>query len=127
MSHSMEFTPAIKWSIFGHVLLMLTVIAGHLVFPGKPTPYVPTLRVDLVALPDVLKKDLSLPSETSPLKEVITKALKEAEQEAKKVKAKAPEPKEVAKPIESKTKKDEMVFKPKPHSEPKEVTHKNKR
>lgn len=118
-NHS-EITPAIKWSIFGHILLILFVVAGNIIFPGKPAPYTPTLRVDLVALPDVLKKDLSLPDSTSQLKEEITKALKEAEQEAKKVKAPTPEPKEIAK-------KDEMVVKPKPQSESKTVIHKNKR
>jgi outer membrane biosynthesis protein TonB len=85
-----------KWSLIGHVGLLVFILFKSLVFPGNSIPYVPTLRVDIVGLPDVLKKDLKAPTASS---KEIEKALEESEK-------KAPKEKEVAAP-------DEMVLKPK--------------
>jgi TonB family protein len=49
----------LKWSLALHGGLLLVVLLRSLVFPGEPKQYRPALRVDLVGLPDILKKDLS--------------------------------------------------------------------
>jgi TolA protein len=57
------------------------VVLKSLVFPSNPIPYVPSLRVDLVALPDVLKKDRQ-DLDQSPPPENLTESLREAEASA---------------------------------------------
>src|SRR4051794_31182171 len=97
------FRQALKWSLIAHVVFLVIVILKSLIFPSTAKPYVPTLRVDMVALPDALKKDLQNHPATQSSKE-IAEALKRAEVEAKKIKAiKVPEQ---AAP-------DEMVLHPK--------------
>ncbi len=91
-----------RWSIAGHLGIMLLVIIKSLVFPGVSTPYTPTLRVDMVDLPDALKKDMhGMPKTAS---KEMQEALKKAESEAKKIKPQIS--KEVAAP-------DELVIQPK--------------
>ena len=46
----------IKWSIVFHVALVFIVVVKPVFFPDAP--YIPSLRVDLVELPQILKKDL---------------------------------------------------------------------
>lgn len=61
---------AITWSLIGHGAIALIVVLKSLVFPGQPlliSP--PALRVDLVGLPDLLKKDLAKISQPAPPKE----------------------------------------------------------
>ena len=48
----------LRWSLIGHVALVLFVLIKSLVFPSDVRPYIPSLRVDLVGLPDALKKDI---------------------------------------------------------------------
>lgn len=98
---------ALKVSFGLHVLAIIAVIFKSLVFPSKSKPYIPALRVDMVALPDVLKKDLQNLPLTQGAKEIV-EALKSAEKEAKKVKPiKLPDT-----PVE-KADPHEMVLKPK--------------
>lgn len=98
---------ALKFSFGLHVAAIVFVIFKSLVFPSKAKPYIPALRVDMVALPDVLKKDLQNLPLTDSAKQ-IAEAMKNAELEAKKVKPiKPPDT-----PIE-KAEPDEMVLKPK--------------
>lgn len=52
----------IRWSLFVHGAAFLILLLRSLIFPSEPIRVTPTLRVDLVALPDVLKKDLKAPS-----------------------------------------------------------------
>lgn len=60
---------ALKISVILHVLFLVSVLFKALVFPSQPKPYIPSLRVDMVALPDVLKKDLqNLPPPRAPRK-----------------------------------------------------------
>ncbi len=47
----------LRWSAGLHVGVALAILLKHLVFPGTAVTIPPTLRVDLVGLPDVLKKD----------------------------------------------------------------------
>jgi TolA protein len=61
---------------------VFAVVIKGLIFPGKPIPYIPALRVDMVALPDVLKKDLSKLGKI-PAPPEIEKALKDAEEKIK--------------------------------------------
>jgi outer membrane biosynthesis protein TonB len=96
---------ALQLSFGLHVAAILLVIFKTLVFPSKPKPYVPSLRVDMVALPDVLKKDLQNLPLTQSAKE-IAEALKSAEKEAKKVKP-------IKLPDVEKAEPDELVLKPK--------------
>ncbi len=93
---------ALRWSFGGHVALIVLVVVKSLVFPSTPKPYVPTLRVDMVDLPDVLKKDLhALPI-------VKDKAIEEAlKKPVEKPAEKTPE-----KPVE-KAAPDELVLHPK--------------
>ena len=49
-----------------HGFLLLAVILKSLVFPGQPRDYHPTLRVDLVDLPDQTKAELDQTSPTLP-------------------------------------------------------------
>jgi colicin import membrane protein len=94
---------AITWSLGGHGAIALFIILKSLVFPGNPILIAPSLRVDLVGLPDLLKKDLPSVSKTLP-KSDLQEKLEEAANAAKKIK---PAPlEEVAKP-------EEMVLDPK--------------
>jgi colicin import membrane protein len=102
-----DFSSGLKWSTLGHGILFLAILIKGIAFPNKPLRYVPTLKVDLVGLPDVLKKDLNN-SHTSKLHQEISQVLKKAEQEARRAKSR-PQPKEMAKP-------EEMVIKPKTQS-----------
>jgi TonB family protein len=90
-------------SIFAHLAVVALVLIKCLVFPGKTIPYVPTLRVDIVGLPDVLKKDLHPVTETKPESKSAPKPQVEPPSEAK--------VKPVEKIVPEKT--DEMVMKPK--------------
>ncbi|MGK5084039.1 cell envelope integrity protein TolA [Bdellovibrionota bacterium FG-1] len=81
------FGRSLQVSAFAHVFLLLLALIKGFVFPGTPKPYTPTLRVDMVALPDLLKKDLQnlSPAKSQSDKEIAA-AIKNAEVEAKKIK-----------------------------------------
>jgi outer membrane biosynthesis protein TonB len=100
----------VRLSVIAHAVAFATIFLKAVVFPGKSVPFVPTLRVDLVGLPDVLKKDLVKTPAASSTND-IEKALKQAEADARKIKAPAPI-KLPDKPVE-KAAPDEMVVKPK--------------
>src|SRR4051794_31191164 len=72
----------LKLSLIAHAVILVFLIIKGLVFPGKPIPYIPALRVDMVALPDILKKDLSKLSKI-PAPPDIEKALKDVEEKTK--------------------------------------------
>lgn len=103
-----DYRQGLRLSLGLHAALLVLFLIKSLVFPGNPLPFVPTLRVDIVGLPDALKSDLkNLPS----TKEV-SKILKQAELEAQRIKPVTPpkteiKPEEIAKP-------DELVLHPKP-------------
>jgi outer membrane biosynthesis protein TonB len=61
-----NYSQSFKYSLIAHLSLIAFVILKSFVFPGKPIPYTPALRVDLVALPDLLKKDLKFIPPTPP-------------------------------------------------------------
>lgn len=94
---------ALTWSLGAHAALALLVIVKSLVFPGEPILIAPALRVDVVGLPDLLKKDLSQVSKTQPKEDLVEK-LQEAAKEAKKI-----EPI----PAQEAPKPDELVLNPK--------------
>jgi TonB family protein len=98
---------AFRLSFGVHALLLFLVIFKSLVLPDKPVPYVPTLRVDMVGLPDLLKSDLKNISPSQNSKE-ITEALKRAEVDAKKIK-----PVKIPNPPKEMAEKDELVLHPK--------------
>lgn len=103
---SPDLSFGLKWSLGLHIALIMVVLTKSLLFPGQPIPYIPTLKVDLVGLPDVLKKDLKQPSH-SQFNQEIEKVLKQAERDANRIKTPP------AKPAPEIAKKDEMVVKPK--------------
>lgn len=86
---------AVTWSFVGHGAIALFIVLKSLVFPGEPVMIAPALRVDLVGLPDLLKKDLSS----------VPKILPKSETPAKPATKPVPSA-EIAKP-------DEMVLHPK--------------
>jgi colicin import membrane protein len=109
-----DLSRGLRWSAVFHAGLALFVIIKSFVFPGTPIVYHPTLRVDIVGLPDLLKNEkqqiAKLPqAETTAQNETLTEALKQAETQAKKVKT--PEP---AMP-------DELVLKPTASNQTKQI------
>lgn len=122
-----SFNSNLKWSIIGHFTLILFVLIRYLIFPGKPASYVPTLKVDLVGLPDLLKKDLNSAHHSTQLNHEISQVLKSAEQKANQIQSQAKSHKEV-----EVAKSDEMVIKPKSMGEKsrasdKQIEKRNKR
>jgi len=89
---------AITWSLFVHGAIAIFIIIKSLVFPGAPIFITPSLRVDLVGLPDLLKKDLSQVSKTLPKPDI---------------QEKAPTPVKPVAQIEEAAKPEEMVLNPK--------------
>jgi TonB family protein len=121
-SNDRELSQGIKWSIIAHLALFTFVIAKTLVFPSRPVLYIPSLRVDIVGLPDQLKNENIA---NTPPSETLTEALKRAEQEARKIENKVkPLPKA---PKAEKAEPDEMVLKPKKSSEKEEKADDAKR
>ncbi|MBC7691548.1 MAG: cell envelope integrity protein TolA [Methylotenera sp.] len=103
----------LRWSFIAHGVLLLVIIIKSVIFPGKPVLYIPSLRVDVVGLPDLLKKDLANVPKTAP---DMGEALKKAETDAQKIKAPPPEPKApkiAEKAPEEVAKPDDMVLHPK--------------
>jgi TonB family protein len=91
----------LTWSLIGHAALFCTAVLKTWVFPGNVTPYVPVLKVNLVELPDILKKDLHK-TQSPQFTQEMSKILKQAENHAEAVKAKT----------YPKAEKDEMVLHP---------------
>ncbi len=86
-----------KLSLFCHFGIFFFLVLKSFTFPSRTVPFIPSLRVDLVGLPDVLKKDLT---QIKPSQE-LNKALEKAEDEAKKYKtAQTKKAKEMARPDE---------------------------
>lgn len=111
----------LKWSFVGHFIFILMILFTDLVFPTHPLRYIPTLKVDLVALPDTLKKDLKNPNRTH-FEHEIREILKEAENNAPSIKTThSKESKSTAREV---AKKDEMLLKPK-HLSEKVIERKN--
>jgi colicin import membrane protein len=89
------------------------VIIKSLVFPNNPKTYVPTLRVDVVGLPELLKNEKKMIPQGKSLDQ-IQKMLEKAETDANKLKNTSvpPAPKVKEPPVE-KAEPDELVLKPK--------------
>lgn len=96
---------AMKWSFSLHGAVAIFAIFKSLVFPSAPVMLAPSLRVDMVGLPDILKKDLSQISRALP-KQDLEEKLNEAAADAKKIKPISPPAEEVAKP-------EDLVLNPK--------------
>lgn len=62
-----RLSTGVKWSLIVHLAFGIFILLKSLIFPGTPELYTPTLRVDLVALPDLLKSEKDrIQSLTSP-------------------------------------------------------------
>lgn len=84
-----DFSIGLRSSLYFHVGLALLVFFKSLVFPGKPLHYTPTLRVDIVGLPDDLKKDLAQ-IRPSQQQQELSEKLKKATEAAESIKPVAP-------------------------------------
>ncbi len=72
-----QLNQGIKWSFLAHLAVFLILILKSYTFPDHKTPYSPSLKVDLVALPDLLKKEQerALSPAQSKFKEEVKKIL----------------------------------------------------
>lgn len=104
-SHKEPFSLSrgIQWSLIAHLGIASFILIKSLIFPGTPVQHVPVLRVDVVGLPDILKKDLG---------KIAPPPAPRAEEKTTAAPPKKPPPEEVAKP-------DELVLKPKKTVTPK--------
>jgi TonB family protein len=110
-TYDRDLNRGLRFSVAAHITLALLILIKAVVLPGKPIPLVPTLRVDVVGLPDLLKQDLKKAPDARANSDAINEALKQAEESAKKIQPPKPLPK-VAEPVE-KAEPNEMVLKPK--------------
>ncbi len=87
------FSKALRGSFIAHFLLLMATLVGSIVMPGKPKQYVPSVRVDLVGLPDIKKADLAKtsPAEMERLKQKLEE-IDRGERAALKEKAKKADP-----------------------------------
>jgi TolA protein len=102
-----DFSKGLKVSLWAHAALFAFVILKSLVFPDRLVPLPPTLRVDIVGLPDLLKNERVRSGKFS--SDEIEKALKKAEEDIRKIKPLPPVKKEA-----ERADPEEMVLKPKP-------------
>lgn len=82
----------VKRSLIAHGALSVVAVLSWVVFPSKPIVLNPSIRVDLVALPDVAKKDLAkfTPSEFEDLDKKLTEAGKKAKESLEEIKKEEP-------------------------------------
>jgi TonB family protein len=97
-------------SVIVHIAFILFILVKSLVFPGDAVPVPPSLRVDIVGLPDMLKKDkVALPPAPEQKIDKLQEQLKAAEEAAKSSK-----PIQIPKtPLQEQAAPDEMVQNPK--------------
>jgi len=105
-----ELPRGLVYSLIAHAGLVILVMTKTLIFPGDPKPLIPTLRVDLVGLPDQLKGEKG--STPLPISPEMTEALKQAENAAREIKPKLPPAPPEQSALTEVPKKDEMLVKP---------------
>lgn len=69
----MRLNRAIQWSAAFHILLSAAFLIQTQILSQTHTPYIPALKVDIVGLPDILKKDLDKVDISKPQDEATTK------------------------------------------------------
>ena len=99
-----RFNKAIRISLVIHGFLFIGSVFSHLFWGSNPKNYAPSVRVDLVGLPDLKKSDLNKAQANADL-EALKKKLNAVDEAIKQEAAKAPR-----KPIE-------VVKKPEPPSD----------
>ena len=80
---SPDESSGLRASLIGHGAVFLAVIGSQLVFRSTPTPYIPSLKVDLVGLPSDLKNTVQS-AKRKKLRQEISELLKAAEENLKK-------------------------------------------
>jgi len=101
-----EFRMGFRISLITHLALLFLIIVKNLIFPDTPQPFIPSLRVDIVGLPDTLKTELqNLPKNIREM-DNIKKSLEKVTDDIQKDKSPTRDKVEEAEP-------DEMVHKPK--------------
>lgn len=108
-----DFGIGLKRSLFIHGAILFFVVFKSLVFPSRPANYIPSLRVDIVGLPDSLRKDQQTPADKPASSPEVEAALKKADEVIKKL---PPPPKKIV----EKAHPNEMVLKPKAATKAKE-------
>lgn len=98
----------VKRSLIGHGAISVVAILSWVVFPSKPIVLNPSIRVDLVGLPDIAKKDLAkfTPSEFEELDKKLTEAGQKAKESLKELKKPDP-PKPPEEPDDTMAMKEE--------------------
>jgi TolA protein len=105
--NDVDYQNGIRWSMGVHALIMFLIVIKALVFPNTPKVYVPTLRVDVVGLPDLLKSEKKNPGKSlADIQKMLEKAQADANHEKKIAPPKVTTPVEKADP-------DELVLHPK--------------
>lgn len=102
-------------SIVAHLLVVVLIIAKGLFFPARPLNYTPTLRVDLVGLPELLRRE-KIENSHAPPDDQLARELKRAEAEAKAAQRQPPPkpPPAAVSPAKAEAARpDEMVLHPK--------------
>ena len=113
-----ELNDGLRWSLLGHFVLALFVILKGTAFQGKPLRYVPTLKVDLVALPDQLKNQKVHPT-LDQSKSDIHKILDAAETSANRIKTSSP--------VKDVAQQNEMILNARKVQTEKKIEKRNKR
>jgi TonB family protein len=108
-----DYELGLRWSLLVHVGIIAVVLIKSLVFPNEPKLYIPSLRVDIVGLPDLLKNEKKMIPQGKSLDD-IQKILEKAQRDADRLKKiPPPKPVKVKEPPVEKAAPDEMVLKPK--------------
>lgn len=85
-----RFSRSFAISVAIHVLLFAGFVTKQVLLPPPPLEIIPpALRVDIVGLPDIMKKDLNL-AEPAPKEDVAEKSEKKVEAKKEKIVEKAP-------------------------------------
>jgi len=88
----------LKYSLIGHLVLFVLVILANLAFPDEVKIFMPSVQIDVVALPDLLKNqatptDLSLPVKNQTPPPPSESEVKKEENNPAQMEAPQPEPK----------------------------------
>jgi len=110
-SKSSDLGIGFRRSLYFHIALAIFIVAQTLIFPSKIVTHTHTLRVDLVGLPTLLKKDLAQASKKKPT-QPLAESLKNAAEAAQAIKPtiNPPAPAPAAPPPKELPAENERVF-----------------
>jgi TonB family protein len=114
---------SLKLSLVIHLVLLFLALVQDFFFQGQPKTYIPSLRVDLVALPDLLKSETKKIHQRELQKE-LSQILAQAEKKAQKIQKEQSLLKRT--PSLPAAKPHEMTLTPSTATHPKEISHRNR-